>query len=408
MSKVRISRAEKIVAFANTGLAGLGIGAGVGISTYALVTAGVGTGAGLGVAVVSAPLWITVSCVLSGAIGMGIGWYAYREYEQNAEKLLDQIEKQKDKKVAREVDYIEAQHLYTVLALRRYYMLSEHKDLIGNQHMASSLTEDPDYLPTLAHELNAKHPDVVTALSSQKELTNEQDKQLRELAQPHYQTSLKKITTVKTKNQPSIRPALVGGVIASLATFGAVLATSWGVASLVLGAGLAVGALAATPILGWGILAVSLGLGIVIGGAVAYYKYKNTKREVKLENVKKLNSNLKSDTTDIKDGQVELAKQITHINQIKNDNALKQKNESEAKLKHDNEVLRQQVKDMQAKIKAQNAPAAEPGIPHDAHLSDIQHLFNHKNDPEFSKTQEKQVDHKDDDGDNKEGFNRKT
>lgn len=297
---VKLNKREKLILFFMTLFTGLGSGTGVGLGTFSII-AGAGFAATVGTA---ALFWILVAGVASAFVAVPIMYMALKDHLKANRKLIGDIGELvlRQDKLRVLVEKNMQEYFLTYLRLNLLY-----EDVVQTNKLTRD--EQLELEKKIASYAFAENLPVLRTMSDKLEMSNATTTAtLRKSLAPSYGAAVEFKIEFENTILPALRrdyldpilhakphkPGLGGpiksAIITCLGVFSTVSGTAWGVASMILGAVVAV----TTPasLLAFALLGVGLLVGVAVGAGVGYYKYRKAQREKLKSHLMRVNQKL--------------------------------------------------------------------------------------------------------------------
>jgi biopolymer transport protein ExbB/TolQ len=285
--EVQVNKREKIILFFMTLFTGLGSGTGVGLGTFSII-AGAGFAATVGTA---ALFWILVAGVASAFVAIPIMYMALKDHFKTNRKLINDIVELVSRQ-SKSKDLVEKNMQTFFLTYLRLHLL--YQDVVRQNRLTRdeefelkkkmenyAFAENLPALRVIAEVLEQTNATTATTLrkslapsySAAAEFKAKFERDILPVLRHDY---LDRILTSKPR-RPGLGGPIKSAVVTCLGVFSTVSGTAWGVASMILGAVVAV----TTPasLLAFALLGVGLLIGVAVGAGVGYYKYRKAQRE---------------------------------------------------------------------------------------------------------------------------------
>lgn len=285
--EVQLNKREKAILFFMTLFTGLGSGTGVGLGTFSIIA-----GAGFATTVGTAALfWILVAGVASAFVAVPIMYMALKDHLKANRKLINDITELM-KRQAKAKELVEKNMQIYFLTYLRMYLL--YQDLVEQNRLTRDeefelkkkmdgypFSENLPALRVMAEALEQTNATTATTLrkslapsySAAAEFKLKFESDILPVLRHDY---LERLLTSQPR-RPGLGGPIKSGIITCLGVFSTVSGTAWGVASMILGAVVAL--TAPVSFLAFTMLGVGLLIGVAVGVGVGYYKYRKAQRE---------------------------------------------------------------------------------------------------------------------------------
>ena len=264
--------------------------------------------AGMGIALTGITgMAVTASVSAVAAIlGIVLAYFLVNDYFKTKNALKESIKRQKERKVMFEHHLADTRFEYFKRLLQLRFLLSHHtaialRTMVCNQCSKIMLSDALfDRIESLYEERKNDAQFVKKVVNhhiTNEDLGNHEDLQhvLSEAITPKPHPTPRLIDTTV-----SLMPAIKTGILGFFSTYGGLLGTAWGLASISTLFGVSI----MTPFVGWGILIGAVVLGTVFALMYAHYEHKNTRYEVKRNKLKEDNDEQKFNINEIREDTV--------------------------------------------------------------------------------------------------------